>query len=211
MSKIKMPRKSPSIDMTPMVDLFTLLLTFFMLTTNFKPSESVQVDTPNSISEKPSPDKNIMTIAISKDNRVFFNIDNGKDTTTQIRKKVLAEMGKRYKITFSPTEIDKFSKLASWGVPMKDFQKWLTSEDEKEKEALNTGIPIDSADNQLNYWILYSRLQNPDVEAAIKGDADADYKTAKKVFDILQDNKVDKFNLTTNLEKVEIKLAEIKQ
>ena len=52
MSKIKLPSKPPKIDMTPMVDLFMLLLTFFMLTASFIPQEAVQVDTPNSISEK---------------------------------------------------------------------------------------------------------------------------------------------------------------
>ena len=51
MSKIKLAAHQPHIDMTPMVDLFMLLLTFFMLTTSFKPSEAVQVDTPNSVSE----------------------------------------------------------------------------------------------------------------------------------------------------------------
>jgi len=49
------------------------------------------------------------------------------------------------------------------------------------------------------------------VEASIKGDANADYKVIKKVFDVLQDNKVDKFNRTTNIEKGEVKLSEIKK
>ena len=100
MAKIKLPSKPPRIDMTPMVDLFFLLLTFFMLTTSFRPQEAVQVDTPKSISEKVSPDKNLMTIGISKDNRVFFNIDNGKDSTQHIRKKLIEAIGKYYGIKF---------------------------------------------------------------------------------------------------------------
>jgi len=46
MPKIKLGHKSPRIDMTPMVDLFTLLLTFFILTATFRPQESAAVDTP---------------------------------------------------------------------------------------------------------------------------------------------------------------------
>ena len=75
--------------MTPMVDLFFLLLTFFMLTTTFRPQEAVQVDTPYSISEKISPERNVITLLVSKDDKVFFNIDNGKDSAKHIRKEVL--------------------------------------------------------------------------------------------------------------------------
>jgi len=206
MPKIKLAVKTPHIDMTPMVDLFMLLLTFFMLTTTFRPPEAAQIDTPNSVSEKQSPDANIITIAIAKDNRVFFNLDNGKDTTTKFRIKVLEEMGKRFGVTYTAEEKDKFSKLASFGHPMKDMQRWLNAPDPKERDLLEVGIPMDSTDNQLALWIRYARLANPDAEAAIRGDGSADYAIVKKILDILQENKINKFNLTTNLEKVEIKL-----
>jgi biopolymer transport protein ExbD len=210
MSKIKMPARSPKMDMTPMVDMFCLLLTFFMLTTSFRPQEAAQVDTPSSISEKITPDNNVMTIYISKDNKIFFNIDNGKDSTVHVRKKLLADMGTQYNIKFTEEQLQKFDKLPSFGMPIKDVAAWLDEKDSKLRDKMQIGIPMDSTDNQLAMWMLFARKVNPNAEAAVKGDMQADYKVAKKVFDILQDVKINKFNLTTNLEQVQVSLKDVK-
>lgn len=209
MPKIKAPVRTPHIDMTPMVDLFSVLLIFLLLTASFKPQEAAQIDSPASISEKQAQDKDIMTIIIAKDGKVFFNIDNGKDSSKHTRAVLLEEMGKRYNITFSKNELSDFENLSSFGMPMADIQKWLKEQDSKKKELLQTGIPMDSIDNQLSYWVRYARLANPNAEVAIKGDGNTEYVVVKKIMDLLQDNKVNKFNLVTNLEKQEIKLSDI--
>ncbi len=194
--------------MTPMVDLFALLLTFFMLTTTFRPSEAAVIDTPNSVSEKVSPDKDVIIILVGKDNKVFLNFDNGKDTSILIRKEVLKKMAEQYNLTFTEKELKTFSTWASFGMPADKLKSWINTADSKDRDVFQIGIPMDSTDNQLNLWVRFIRLQNPNAEVAIKGDSDADFKTVKRVMDILQENQVNKFNLTTNLMKDEAKLEE---
>lgn len=218
MPKIKLPNKSPHIDMTPMVDLFSLLLTFFMLTTSFRPQEAAVIDTPSSVSEKQAPDKNLMTLLISKENKVYFNVDNGADSSNHFRVKILQRMGDYYKIKFTKKQCEKFEKMSSFGLPVQALATWIDAKDQGERDRLQEalakdkkdGIPMDSLDNQLSNWILFSRTENPELQVAIKGDLEADYAVVKKVLDILQDKQVNKFNLITNMEKVEIKPEDYK-
>jgi len=72
MSKIKKNRVSIGIDMTPLVDVAFLLLTFFMLTTQFKPQEDVQIDLPSSQSPAKLPESDVMTIYVDKNDSLFL-------------------------------------------------------------------------------------------------------------------------------------------
>jgi len=212
MPKIKLPTKSPHIDMTPMVDLFSVVLTFLMLTTTMRQQEPAPVDTPFSISEKPTPDFNTLTLLLSKDDKVFLNFDNGPDTALKFRPKVLTEMGKRYNIEFTEPELRQFEKYpSSIGVPMAQMKEFLAAEDNATKMKFQTGIPLDSLDNQLAMWILVTRQVNPNVDACIKGDSETGFGIVKKVLDIMADKNVYKFNLITSLEAAKINLEEIQQ
>ena len=212
MPKIKLPTKSPHIDMTPMVDLFSVVLTFLMLTATMRQTEPAPVDTPSSISEKPTPDFNTMTVILSKDDRVFLNFDNGNDTLLKFRPKVLSLMGERYGVQFTEAELREFEKYpSSMGVPILKMKDFLAAKDVKERTSFQSGIPLDSLDNQLAMWILYTRQVNPNVQACIKGDSKTGYPIVKKVLGILQDYKVNRFNLITSLEAAPINLAEIQK
>jgi len=72
----KKGRVSIFIDMTPMVDVVMLLLTFFMLTTHFKPPQEAEVTLPSSNSVIKLPESDVMTVTVTKDNTVFLNVDS---------------------------------------------------------------------------------------------------------------------------------------
>jgi biopolymer transport protein ExbD len=78
MPRIKKGRVPIRIDMTPLVDVAFLLLTFFMLTTSFKPPEDVEISLPNSHSEKKQPELNTMTINVSENKGVWLGFDSEK-------------------------------------------------------------------------------------------------------------------------------------
>ncbi|MBN1159349.1 MAG: biopolymer transporter ExbD [Bacteroidales bacterium] len=212
MAKIKMRKSAPRIDMTPMVDVFFLLLTFLLLTAQFRKQESVTVDTPGSISETPAPEGKVMTISINSEDMVFFNMDNGgMDTSLHLRGHLLREIGEFYDIEFTREEIEQFEMLESFSLNVQNLRNWINAENMQERAAYDEGIPMDStksASNQLFHWIRAARTVEPNLTVVIRGDKDADYDRVKSVIDVMQDNNVRKFNLITNLEAVEVSLEE---
>ncbi|MFN4971706.1 MAG: ExbD/TolR family protein [Bacteroidota bacterium] len=198
MPKVKVPRKSTSVDMTAMTDVAFLLLTFFMLATKFKPDEPVVVDTPSSISEIKLPETDIMLITIDKEGRVFFGID-GQNT----RAELLNRMTAKYKLQLSADDVKEFSLLSSFGAPISQLKQYvsLKSEQRADFDKKTTGIPCDSLNNELADWIWQARLANNNLRVAIKGDRETSYKAFKNVVNTLQDKKVNRFNFITSMER----------
>jgi biopolymer transport protein ExbD len=66
-------------------------------------------------------------------------------------------------------------------------------------------MPCDSINNQLQDWIQGARKANienggtKELQFAIKGDAKEEYPQIKRIMDILQDQKINSFNLVTGL------------
>ena len=69
MPSVKIKKHAPENDMTPLVDLAFLILSFFMLATKFKPEEAAEVKIPSSVSSDAVPDKDVFTVSVDKEAR----------------------------------------------------------------------------------------------------------------------------------------------
>jgi len=214
MPKIKISKGNPSLDMTPMVDLAFLLVTFFMLTASVRVSEPVIVDSPSSTSDKLLPD-NVILITVDDKGRPFYNINN-----YDVRTKTLEKMGQQYKITFTEKEKERFGKMTSFGVPMARLKEYINMDDPQRLKVNSPGIPMDSLHNELGDWIQFGRIeaarqaktQKDKAESvgrafkyeplrfAIKADGQANYIAVKEVIKVFTDKDIYRFNLITNLE-----------
>ncbi|MBP6182614.1 biopolymer transporter ExbD [Flavobacterium sp.] len=196
---IKMSKKAASIDMTAMCDVAFLLLTFFILTATAKIPEALPVDTPASTVQSKLPDTDLATITVGK-GKVFFDLKG-----REVRKRTLELMGQKYGVAFTEDESSKFALMEGIGVPISNLKQLIGMKTaERSKEGLQPGVPKDSLDNQLKEWIYNARIANIEVDDkelqfAIKGDAKEEYPAIKKVMDILQDQKINSFNLVTGL------------
>ncbi len=195
MPKVKVPRKSTVVDMTAMCDVAFLLLTFFMLTSNFVAKEPIVVAIPSSVSEIKIPERNIVTVLIDKDGKVFFGLD-----TQQDRKELLENLGKAYNINFTEKEIAEFSRISSSGVPIEKMKAFLALSPElRDSKESAIGIPTDSLNNQFMQWMKIARQVNPKLRLAIKADQQTPYKVVKGVMTTLQDIRENRYNLITSL------------
>ncbi|MES2730309.1 MAG: biopolymer transporter ExbD [Bacteroidota bacterium] len=193
-SKSRANRSSILLDMTPMVDLAFLLVAFFMLTTQFAAEAPVTVHIPKS-TDHVEASTNMLTLLISKEGKVFYDMDN------QLKRAALIqEIGIKYGIHFNQRQIADFSTMNFFGMDIRQLPGFLSLSSEERKLVTQSGIPIEEANNQLAYWLVYSRMVNPQLRIAIKGDEAAAYPLVKKLIHTLQDNNINRFGLITDLE-----------
>ena len=80
-------RLSIRIDMTPMVDVAFLLLTFFMLTTVFSKPQTMELNMPPDESKIEVAESNLLTVRVTPDGSIYWNI--GTEAPTKMTLKEL--------------------------------------------------------------------------------------------------------------------------
>ncbi|MXN92891.1 biopolymer transporter ExbD [Flavobacterium sp. Sd200] len=214
MAKHKVSRKSTRIDMTAMCDVAFLLLSFFVMTATAKQPEPKPVDTPASTVIDKLPEEGVATITIG-DKEAFFTIPRAS------RRGTLERVSQEKGVSFTEAEMKTFESMDGFGVPLNQLKGLLRKTPAvRNTPGVQKGIPYDSINNELAVWIKQAReahkaiydaqLQEgkitteefgkkADLGIAIKGDAKEDFMTVKRVIDILQEQKKNRFFLVTGL------------
>lgn len=197
MARVKPKRHGIITDMTAMCDVAFLLLTFFILTTQFKKPDVEQIKPPSSISEKLLPDASLMTVNITPQGKFYFQpVENGTE-----RLKLLDNMGEKYGVTFTNNEKVAFTNVQAVGVPMSQLKSYLNLSQDEQKDYISpTGIPMDSTKRELIDWVEQSLAVNPGYKMAVKGDVKTEYPKVKYLFEGLRDIDFLKFWLITSAE-----------
>jgi biopolymer transport protein ExbD len=204
MPKMKMHRKSTSIDMTAMCDVAFLLLSFFIFTAKFKKSEEVAIVTPNSVSTDSLAIKNKLNVYvnIAPTGEVLVGMDNDS-----IMKEYAKAIDSGKNLGLSETQIETFSKKTAMGVPFAQLKSYLDNVNAGQLGLVQAGIPVkDSATNEFGDWIdatasllIKAKNKNPEIayNIFIKADQKTPYQIVDRVMETFVKKGQDQFKLVT--------------
>jgi biopolymer transport protein ExbD len=122
--KVRSKKSSTKIDMTPMVDLAFLLLTFFMLTTTFNKPQTMEITMPEKVKEDDKPpmvnEKKVLTVVLGEKDKVYWyiGVTEPKVNVTSFSKdgvrKVLTEHNQEIKemiVLIKPTDKSRYKNV----------------------------------------------------------------------------------------------------
>ena len=197
MSRPKISRQSTNIDMTAMCDVAFLLLSFFILTTKFKPAEAITVTPPSSVAAKVAPQKDFVLITIDKDGKVFFSMDN--ESKKQF---IIESLNNTRNLNVN---VKAFVKAGYIGAPISQLSAFLAIPEEQRKGSALPGIPVkDSSNNEMTEWmrLIKSAYNGQKMELLLKGDNASKYPAFKNVVTAFKKNDLLKFQMVTNPESI---------
>jgi biopolymer transport protein ExbD len=193
MAVVKKHRKpAQAIDMTPYVDVIMLILTFFILTAQFKAelAEDIQVKLPNSGNDTTKlPERNVLTLVVNRFGDIFADVDN-----VNVREDVLGDpIG-----------------LAAFHPDSTTQPGWNNPANLNDKGELKRPIIAYNDREKFKKLLIDYRLSSKsnvgkDLRIVVKGDKDADIGTVQDLMDILKETKNTRFAFVTDLEQEEEK------
>jgi biopolymer transport protein ExbD len=200
MGRAKIKRGSTNIDMTAMCDVAFLLLSFFILTTKFKPAEAVDVTTPSSVASKAAPQKDAFTVSVDKEGKIFIEM------TDEMKGDVAQQISTARGLNLTPDDIKYFRASTYVGVPLNQLTQFIRLAPEQLKGFKAAGVSADSANNELRDWINAAIQVYKDkgvrLNFLIKGDNLAKYPVFKSVIEAFKKNDIYKYQLITNPETI---------
>ena len=204
MPSVKVPRKSTDFDMTPFVDVAFLILSFFMLATKFKPPEPVTITTPHSVSSDKLKEQDAIQVEFDSSGRVFFTMNVKKSVDESLKQDLISRINQAKNLGLTPTEMKNFAKNTTVGVPFSGLKSLLDVDPVQRQNVRQTGIPVDSTNNELTVWInnAITTFQGHTINYMIKGDNNAKYPSFKGVMDALRANDQYKYQLITDPKSV---------
>ncbi len=198
MGRFKVKKQSTFIDMTAMSDVTVLLLTFFMLSSQFVKPEPIKVNTPSSVSEIKIPETNLLTIVVEPTGRVFMGTSSAQESLG-----LISQLNDDFSLGLTPAELQSVAQDPLFGTPLNQIKAWAGRKKEDREAILkgtsNKGIICDSTNNEFKSWVKAAKAANPEMRIAIKADATTPYATIKHVMNSLQDLQEQRYNLITAL------------
>ena len=198
MGRAKIKRGSTNIDMTAMCDVAFLLLSFFILTTKFKPAEAVEVTPPSSVASKAAPQNDAFLVSINKEGQVFIMMSD------DMKGDVIEEMSTARNLNLSAQDKALFKQSLFVGTPLNQLQQFIRVKPEDLHNVKFTGVPIDSTNNELQAWInaAVNVYKGRKINFLIKGDNNSKYAVFRDVINSFKKNEVFKYQLVTNPEGI---------
>ena len=182
-----------NIDMTPLVDVIMLLLTFFMLVATFKveSTESIEIKLPESAVTDTTklPEKDIMTMTLTKNGDVFVDVDNFK-----VREKVFGDalgLGIFHPDSTGKSEYELTGLVM--GKPIK--RKMVVMNREQFEKALK----------ELRLELKNQTGGKSDFRLVIKGDSESDFGMMEDLMEIFKTTRNTRFALVTDIRSAEPK------
>jgi biopolymer transport protein ExbD len=204
MARPKIPRKSTAVDMTAMCDVAFLLLSFFILTTKFKPSEAVPVNTPSSVAAKVAPETNVVMISLNKDGKIFLSTGDSKNDKDK-KAEIIKSVNSHKNLGLSDAEVAALVRAPFIGTPLAQLkQQARLATDQMTGETLPGIYVKDSTNNELLDWMrgVADAYAGMKPNLLLKGDNVAKYPSFRNIIDAFRKNEFFKFQMVTNPQSV---------